>query len=53
MASCDIGQSATTSDEISSSASIQNFNGANSKKEKHIKSLDEISTDLWDDNAKQ
>ena len=53
MASCDIGQSATTSDEISSSSSVQNFNGANSKKEKHIKSLDKISSDLLDDNVKQ
>lgn len=53
MASCDIGQSATTSDEISSSSSIQNFNGANSRKEKHIKGLDKISSDLLDDNVKQ
>ena len=52
MTSCDICLSATT-DEISCSSSTQKFNGANSKKEKHIDSSEEISTDLFNELEKQ
>ena len=45
--------SATTSDEMSCGSSTQKFSGVNSKKEKHIDSLDEISTDLLNENDKQ
>ena len=48
--SCDIDLSTTSSDEISYGSSTQKFNGANFKKEKHIDSSDEISTDLLNEN---
>ena len=51
--SCDIGLSATSSDEISCGSSTQNFDGANSKKEMKIDSSEEISTDLLNGNDTQ
>ena len=45
--------SATTSDEMSCCSSNQKFSGVNFKKEKHIDSLDEISTDFLNENDKQ
>ena len=43
--------SSTTSDEICCGSSTQKFDGANSKKEKYIDSSEEISTDLYIENA--
>ena len=51
--SCDIGLSATSSDEISCGSSTQKFDEANSKKEMKIDSSEEISTDLLNENDTQ
>ena len=48
--SCDIDEKSTTSDETSSGSSTRKFHGANSKKEKHIDSSEEISTDSLNEN---
>ena len=47
---CDIGLSATSSDEISCGSSIQKFDRANSKKEMKIDSSAKISTDFLNEN---
>ena len=51
--SCDIGLSATSSDEISCGSSNRKFDRANSKKEMKIDRSEEISTDLLNENDTQ
>ena len=51
--SCDIGLSATSSDEILCGSSTQKPDRANSKKEMKVDSTEEISTDLLNENDTQ
>ena len=50
---CDIGLSATSSDEISCGSSTQKFDRAYSKKDMKIDSSEEISTDFLNENDTQ